>query len=276
MIKMISKVIILVITSITGIVLVTGLSKAETKFPRKVKLEYKFLPGWKTTYKVDSFSHIEYSPSVKIKAEKITLDKMKREAGKIVTQEVIATDEKRVALEIKEKYSFIKVNEELQPCRSGRFSEPNILIISKDASVLTAVGNPFTGALQPLSPGREVKIGDTWTKEVVSSWVEDVEGTSKHSYTLLGFEKVKGYDCAKIDYIVTRSSKKPFTSTAKVKGTIYFAYQEGIIVSLETEGSATGKATIEGKKHLIKSSSKEKIEIVKREYKTPEHLMPPK
>jgi hypothetical protein len=106
------------------------------------------------------------------------------------------------------------------------------------------------------TPGRPVTVGDTWTSS--DGFTDENEATTisimiESVNTLVGFETVDGYDCAKIAAVFTgvfegegQQGPMVWTSTADVEGTgtWYFAYKKGILVKDTALSTATG--TIEG------------------------------
>lgn len=102
--------------------------------------------------------------------------------------------------------------------------------------------------------GRPLKVGDSWT--TVDGFSEsggggDMTISFESVNTLVGFETIDGMECAKIEaeYIGTiegsgTEGPAQWSSEGEVEGvsTWYFAYEKGILVSDETEG--TGIATV--------------------------------
>lgn len=96
--------------------------------------------------------------------------------------------------------------------------------------------------VQPTFPETDMTVGFTWTKNVkVMLFGETREANGV--YTLKSFVRDRGYDCAVIDYEghyilpvdkQTEEYKVTGASTITTKGTIYFAYREGILVQDRT------------------------------------------
>ena len=123
---------------------------------------------------------------------------------------------------------------------------------------------------------KPVRVGDSWTSAVpVTEETSTAVSTLNfnNTYTLEGFENVEGYECAKIAVSV----KATYEGTAEQggmellsegeilgKGTIYFAYKEGIYVKMTAEGTADGTITV----------SAQNLDIpVTREYKSETKLI---
>ena len=106
-------------------------------------------------------------------------------------------------------------------------------------------------------PDRPVKVGDTWTGYDTieeSSETNSLTIESESTYTLVGFETVDGFECAKIETKVTGSitgkgtqQGMDLTTTGDLAGTDtwYFAYKEGYLISnkMEIEVDATVEVT---------------------------------
>jgi hypothetical protein len=96
--------------------------------------------------------------------------------------------------------------------------------------------------VQPTFPETDMTVGFTWTKNVkVMLFGETREANGV--YTLKSFVRDRGYDCAVIDYEghyilpvdkQTEEYKVTGASTITTKGTIYFAYREGVLVQDRT------------------------------------------
>ena len=115
---------------------------------------------------------------------------------------------------------------------------------------------PGFGAMFPDLPEAPITIGDTWpaTVEIVE---ENDEGSSVITInavnTLMGFETVEGFECARIASVLTgtiegsgiqQGAEWTMLSDMDGAGTWYFAYKEGILVSDVTEGTADGSIVV--------------------------------
>jgi hypothetical protein len=132
-------------------------------------------------------------------------------------------------------------------------------------------------AMFPDLPGRRVNIGDTWMS------IDTVGGESSRGVisiilesknTLVGLDTVNGLPCAKIKADVSGTLESTgaqlgmeLTSTADIAGQDlwYFAFEEGVFVKSESNGS--GEGTIIG-------SGVEEVEIpMRREYRITAELI---
>lgn len=122
-------------------------------------------------------------------------------------------------------------------------------------------------------PDKEVKIGDTWESQYSFLGVN-----RREFYTLVGFENVKGYNCAVMDIVIQSTGvvqemissameigqmKNLVTGefTAEGKGRIYFAYEKGILVSYELSEISITKSIIMGMEQETKSETKQTIKL---------------
>lgn len=96
--------------------------------------------------------------------------------------------------------------------------------------------------LQPIFPEIDMTVGFTWTKNVKVLLFDETR-EANGVYTLKSFVRDRGYDCAVIEYeghyllpMVKETEKVKVTgvSTITTKGTIYFAYREGVLVQDRT------------------------------------------
>lgn len=128
--------------------------------------------------------------------------------------------------------------------------------------------------VQPTFPETDMTVGFTWTKNVkVMLFGETREANGV--YTLKSFVRDRGYDCAVIDYeghyilpVDKQSEKYKVTgaSTITTKGTLYFAYREGILVQDRTWWVVNSDRTVnylvdsEDGKH--KAGTKREVNVV--------------
>jgi len=119
-------------------------------------------------------------------------------------------------------------------------------------SVITSFGVMF-----PDLPDGPITIGDTWPATLEISEEND-EGnvviTVDAINTLEGFETVDGFECAKIEAVLTgiiegggiqQGAEWTMLSHMEGGGTWYFAYKEGILVRDVTEGIADGTIVVD-------------------------------
>jgi len=109
----------------------------------------------------------------------------------------------------------------------------------------------------PNLPEGPIAIGDTWPTTVELSEESD-EGdvviTVHAINTLEGFETIDGFECAKIEVVLTgtiegggvqQGAEWTMLSHMEGGGTWYFAYKEGILVRDVTEGIADGTIVVD-------------------------------
>ena len=119
-------------------------------------------------------------------------------------------------------------------------------------SVITGFGVIF-----PDLPEGPIAIGDTWPATVeLSEETNDgnVVITVHAVNTLEGFETIDGFECARIEAVLTgtiegggiqQGAEWTMQSQMEGGGTWYFAYKEGILVRDVTEGTADGNIVVQ-------------------------------
>jgi hypothetical protein len=124
--------------------------------------------------------------------------------------------------------------------------------------------NVSTGfqALFPNMPGGPITVGGTWTtRDTVYDHSEKSEMsiTFNTIHTLAGFEKMNGFECAKITNTFTGTISGTgmeggleLISTADIEGTgtYYIAYKKGLLVNDESHGIADGTITVAGPQEM--------------------------
>jgi hypothetical protein len=124
--------------------------------------------------------------------------------------------------------------------------------------------NVSTGfqALFPNMPGDPITVGGTWTtRDTVYDASERGEMTIAFEivHTLAGFEKMSGFECAKITNTFTgkltgkgMEGGRELISTADIEGTgtYYLAYKKGMLVRDESQGIADGTITVAGPQEM--------------------------
>ena len=101
------------------------------------------------------------------------------------------------------------------------------------------VGSMFF-SLYPTFPDRALKVGESWTQN------QEMDQTQmgvaiENQYTFARREDKNGYKCAVIDFTLTMNVKSTGEAQMKIegkgtgKGTIYFAYEKGVIVESAVE-----------------------------------------
>jgi len=106
-------------------------------------------------------------------------------------------------------------------------------------------------------PDKEVEVGNSWSEEyeLTVPVGEDSKLRRSFQYTLLGFEEYKDYYCAKL---LTEGSFEALVNTdvlmkqtAEVKGIIYFAYNEGVMVGIESAFDMSISMNLPGKEQPV-------------------------
>lgn len=111
-------------------------------------------------------------------------------------------------------------------------------------------------------PEKRLKIGDTWRREYsvpLETKYGDAVLNMGVDYTLTGFEMKSGYKCAVIETKISSQIEKGnrvisdflISGSGQGEGEIYFAFEEGLVVSqkdkIKTEFRITGSKEIETK-----------------------------
>lgn len=117
---------------------------------------------------------------------------------------------------------------------------------------------PGFGVIFPDLPDGPIKVGDTWPARLEMT-EESSDGsvaiTIDAVNTLEGLDTIDGFECARITAVLTGTiigggtqQGVPWTmeTVTDGTGTWYFAYDEGILVSDWTEGTADGNIVIDG------------------------------
>lgn len=129
-------------------------------------------------------------------------------------------------------------------------------------------------ASQPSFPKRSIFIGESWDGESKVN-LQDLEGRPlppavlKFKYLLWGVEKVKGYDCAKIEVTNPEthvSLGEGLTQKITASGTTYFAHGHGRLVKSEVET----KISMELPQGKVKNVIKIHVDLVQ----APKEVMP--
>ncbi len=95
-------------------------------------------------------------------------------------------------------------------------------------------------SLYPIFPDRALKVGESWTQNQEMDQTQ-MGVTIENKYTFARREEKKGYKCAVIDFTLTMSVESTGEAQMKMEGngtgngTIYFAYEKGLIVESGVE-----------------------------------------
>jgi len=129
----------------------------------------------------------------------------------------------------------------------------------------------------PDLPENPVRIGDSWTNTVpVTQTSSTGESTMNfvNTYTLIGFETIEGYDCAKIE-VKTEGTYDGTTDQQGTEllsegvitgsGTFFFAYKEGLFVKITVDGAAEGLiiVTSQGLEIPLTREFKSEVKLIK-------------
>ena len=127
---------------------------------------------------------------------------------------------------------------------------------------------------QPAFPEKEVRIGESWTQDVELPLPQVGKPvTIETEYTLKGFEKINGYNCARIevkadvlltDLVFDMSLGKPQTEVGmvidrlsqKTEGMLYFAHKEGIVVKSDQDVDMSMEMTTKMKRAKVETEMK--------------------
>ncbi len=137
---------------------------------------------------------------------------------------------------------------------------------------------------QPAFPEKKVRIEESWVQKTELPLPQVGKPvTIETKYTLKGFEKIKGYNCARIeakvdvlltDLVFDMSLGKPQTEvkmvidrlSQKMEGMLYFAYKEGKLIKsdqdMDMSMEMTTKIKREGKKTEMKTNMNMKMKVV--------------
>lgn len=138
----------------------------------------------------------------------------------------------------------------------GGLPDPDVLQYNIGPEGPKSVITSFS-VIFPDLPDGPIAIGDTWPTTVELSEESD-EGdvviTVHAINTLEGFETIDGFECAKIEAVLTgtiegggvqQGAEWTMLSHMEGGGTWYFAYKEGILVRDVTEGIADGTIVVD-------------------------------
>jgi len=92
------------------------------------------------------------------------------------------------------------------------------------------LGNPGTEWAQMVFPDRPLEVGHDWTQETRSS--QGMGMITKTHYTLAGFEKLEGAECAVFtsDLVIDGGAGNPAKPDAKTSGKTWFDAAAGLVV----------------------------------------------
>ena len=236
---------------------------------KRVKLEYKVKKGDVLRYKQITTAKVEFKMANR-KPETVSI---KKEMYQTIKIEDI--DNKGVA-QANETIEAVIEQEKVEEKTSEFFdfsNRPILTSITKQGkteaknweeckAIFAELGLPsITDQFFPLLPEKKVKVGDSWTNDaqLTSLFFDTPPLTIQYKNSLVGFEKMKGYDCAKIlrvgsievpiqkgKVLISKFGKKTEVTikNSKIKRelTTHFAYKEGKPIKME------GKITAEGKR----------------------------
>ncbi|MCK4648606.1 hypothetical protein KAT51_03690 [bacterium] len=256
-------------------VMITPEEIALPKETESVKLEYKYKKGDIVKYKLTSFvtTEMETVPGAEKSEHKVNLLLIQKitnvSSDGLINMELILDKGFIEQFGIKKSYpSGTSVSAKM--LKNGQFLAGGGWDELADKLIVQEVdfGKP-TQQLSGSLPEREVKVGNSWVQKIkvfpfgMSPTIVEIR------HTLVGFENVKGFNCAKIksNYTVPLAGKakskledREIISMLKGKSTIeivtYFAYQEGRDVRTETNSNIVMTIITEGIPEMeVKTSS---------------------
>ncbi len=255
-----------------GLIIIGGLVVVSQLSKKRVRLEYKVKKGDVLRHKEIAMGKVEF----KMAYRKPRITNFRTETYRTI--KIKDVDDKGVAQASMTIEGVIE--KEKNGEKTSEFFDfghrPILMNITKQGktemknweeckAIFKELGLPsITGQFFPLLPEKKVKVGDSWTNDAqLTSFLFDTPPlTIRFKNSLVGFEKLGGYDCAKI--IRVGSIEVPMQkgkvlmpgfgkkAEATIKDfkinralTAYFAYDRGRIVKME------GKVT-SGEKRIYK------------------------
>ncbi|HXE71972.1 MAG TPA: hypothetical protein VNO81_04865 [Candidatus Nitrosotenuis sp.] len=211
-----------------------------------ITLEYKMSPGENLRYRtvVESAQRIREEGSPDMYTRRV-LEMGMRQAVKEVSGGLMTVD---VIIESGE------IREEGQSMQLPTVGSVITITMKKTGEITkSSVDFPFS---QPAFPERSLKVNDSWTGQShMEIPLTDPEGnvigkkpvTLNYHYTLAGFERVAGYECAVIKVSCPKTVipvQEGIEQQITASGATYFAHREGRLiksnVDTETRISAPG------------------------------------
>lgn len=249
------KRVILTLTALTVLVCLTNCSSGQ----KKIELRYKYVAGEKIIYQQDSKRAIEvyiddtlstkYSKSVTLVTD-VEYEVLSVDSNKIATileRSVWAGFEK--SLDDSAKVDTIEyVSERTQRVRTNGKLER--IEFGEDESITSATYvRSYYEQGSPVFPSMAVSEGYTWTQNTKVILPDETYEAST-TYLVKTLAREAGYDCAVIQFdgnLILPLEINPKDSTRRhgldrvtVTGTMYFAYKEGVVISVQEHWKVDG------------------------------------
>jgi len=214
----------------------------------KVVLQYTPKPGTTTKYKLE----IQGATTVTAMGRSQKTD---LETFMALTQKITGVDPKgNVSMETKIDEGTITVNK--TPTELPVKGQVIKVKMAKNGEVLESEGMDQQTNFQQMQikfPDKPVGVGDSWESAINPN--PQLPIPLKVKYTLVGFETVDGFECAKLQSVVTTEQGDAGSINLNVRadGKIWFAYKDGIMVKNEvvSKMTMTMENDIGGKKEKI-------------------------
>lgn len=212
-------------------------------------------------YKMKKGESLQYKASVSLN-QQIKEEEEQQESNTILdmlmVQKVTEISGKQYDIDVTIESGSLKRNGDLEEL-------PNVgqtvtVKMNRDGRITkTSVDFPFE---QPPFPSKPVKLGETWKSDSKLSIPNKPEPfTLTYEYTLKGFAKIHGYDCAEIG-VKCPETVIPLEENMKQKlvagGTTYFAHAEGKLIKSEVET----RTEVTAGTSLVTTNTKVKVELL--------------
>ena len=240
---------------------------------KKVRLKFKHQPGLTLTYILSQKHHLkvleadsvtkESSSETEIMVEhnvKRIVDDTTAEIYELLTlkKEVVTTKDTTITWDEGKEWGRILYMEPNGKIADIEFSEETSDYSKEYIKDLYEQG-------MPVFPSGEVSPGFTWT-QTTKVHVEDNQYDASMTYSVKSFAREKGYDCVLIEYdgnmiipiipYEKDGAVRDGVNRVQMNGVMYFAYKEGVTVSITEHWAMEGDRTINYKeKDKIKEYS---------------------
>ncbi|MFZ5979619.1 MAG: DUF6263 family protein [Candidatus Zixiibacteriota bacterium] len=228
---------------------------------KKVSLKFKHQPGLALKYKLSQKHHMQV-----LEGDSVTKENSSE------TEIIIEHNVKRIVDDTTaEIYEILRLVKEVVTTKDttitwdeqkewGRilYTAPNGKIIDIEFSDETSdYSKEYIKDLyeqgMPVFPSGEFATGDTWT-QTTKVHLENDQYDASMKYTVKSFAREKGYDCVLIDYdgnliipimpYEMDGAVREGVNRVKMNGVMYFAYKEGVIVSIREHWDMEGDRTV--------------------------------
>lgn len=249
------KRLILTLAALAGMLCLTHCSSGE----KKIQLRYKYVPGEKITYQQNSKRAIEVyiddTLSTKYSKSVVLVTAVEYEVRSVDENKTATIFERSVwsgierNLEDSARVDTIEyISERIQRVRmNGKLEH---IDFGEDESVTSATYvRSYYDQGSPVFPSMEVSPGYTWTQNTKVILPDETYEAST-TYLVKTLVREAGYDCALIRFdgtLILPIEINPEDSTRRhgldrvtVTGTMYFAYKEGIVISVQEHWKVDG------------------------------------